>query len=72
MTATEYREYTLHCDGPSCRARYKSVRGPVPRAEVRRAAARDGWTHVREAGRPVSTDQDFCPNHKPPEGTDGH
>ena len=66
MSATEYREYTLHCDDRFCRARYKGMRGPVPRAEVRRAAAADGWTHVRsDSGRRY--DHDFCPNHKPEE-----
>lgn len=64
MSATEHREYTLHCNGPDCRTRYKSMRGPVSRAEVRRAAASDGWTHVRsDSGRKY--DEDFCPNHKP-------
>jgi hypothetical protein len=65
MSATDARYWTLHCDRDNCRARYKSMRGPISRAEVRREAAKDGWTHVHEAGMPRDQDQDFCANHKP-------
>jgi hypothetical protein len=68
LSATVYRVFTLHCDGPQCRRRYQSGRGPVPRAEVRRSAADDGWTHVHEDGMQRSQDTDYCPEHKPAEG----
>jgi hypothetical protein len=68
VSATDIRYWTLHCDVSVCRARYQSVQRAATRAEVRRQAAKDGWTHIHEPGMPRSADQDFCANHKPESG----
>lgn len=62
MTAYQYSEFTLRCDGPDCRAKF----GPraSSRAGLRRLAVKAGWARVRSvAGRKY--DRDFCPDHKP-------
>jgi hypothetical protein len=71
VSAISYREYTLLCDYKAgekfaaCRAHYGPFNVERSRAEMRRLAAKDGWTHVHEPGMPRSRDQDFCPAHKP-------
>lgn len=67
MTAVEYREYTLLCDygGSRCHAQYGPFQQEIPRARLRRLAAREGWTHVHRDGYPRSYDKDFCPAHRP-------
>jgi hypothetical protein len=68
MTALEYREYTLTCDYEGgCSAQFGPLNREMPRAQLRKLAAKSGWTHVRgELGSKY--DDDFCPAHKPQEG----
>ncbi len=61
--------HSLRCDG-RCPKRYDSTdldHFAAP-SELRKLATAEGWTHVRSSlGRRF--DKDFCPDHKPEEGT---
>jgi hypothetical protein len=74
---TAYAEWHLFCnhhdpDGAAGRKHCTRIYEPSPgsslgtAAEVRKLAAKDGWTRV-PLGR--SYDRDLCPEHKPQEGT---
>lgn len=69
MTAFEWTQVELVCNGGRCYERFEGERGLRPtsgetRARVRERAAEAGWTHVRgKFGRP--SDRDFCPLHNP-------
>lgn len=69
MTAFEWSQVELTCNGGHCSQRFEGERGLRPtsgetRAAVRKRAARAGWTHVRgKFGH--RSDRDFCPAHKP-------
>lgn len=71
MTAFEWNQIELICNGGGCGQRFEGERGLRPtsgetRAAVRKRAVKAGWTHVRgKFGR--SSDRDFCPEHKPAE-----
>jgi len=64
VTALEYREYALSCDGPGCTKTYGWFGVERSRAALRKLAAKEGWTHVRSP-RGRRADDDFCPDHKP-------
>ena len=64
MTAVEYREYTLQCDAARCYWQYGIPGRQVPRAALRKRAAKDGWTHVRSP-RGRKYDSDYCKEHRP-------
>jgi hypothetical protein len=65
MTALEYRDYQLICDGKECNERFYDGH-ETPRARLRLEARKAGWTHTRSCfGRKY--DDDFCPKHKPEE-----
>lgn len=68
MTAIEWREYTLFCDGEGCTAQFGPLGREMPRAKLRELAAECGWTHVRgRYGR--SYGLDYCRAHKPETST---
>jgi hypothetical protein len=78
---TSLRSYTIYCNGRipyghegrmmSCSKRYeppadadwKQTSTP---SGLRRLAAKDGWTHVRD-NYGSRFDKDYCPAHKPQE-----
>lgn len=73
-----YTVYRLFCDGRnsggmrpegySCSTEFEDPQGRwLKRAELRREAAKAGWTYVRHP-RTRGLDQDLCPAHKPTEG----
>lgn len=66
MTAVEHRDYTLYCNHPGCRMYLEGSRTEA-RAQVRKVAAKRGWTHIRRGLGP-KYDDDYCPEHKPTEG----
>lgn len=70
MSAIQYQEFTLLCngDGNRCRAQYGPFGVDRSRAALRRLAEAEGWTHVHEPRTMRSLDQDFCPAHKPEPG----
>jgi len=81
VTAFEWSQVELTCNGGRCGQRFEGERGLRPtsgetRAAVRKRAAKEGWTHVRgKFGN--RTGRDFCPDHKPAEaaqsaGTEGN
>ena len=74
MSAHGFTTYRLFCNGSGRGSEYqpcgRGFRAPDdldhnPRpAELRKLAAKEGWTHVRsDLGRRF--DRDFCPEHKP-------
>jgi len=71
VTAFEWSQVELTCNGGRCGQRFEGERGLRPtsgetRAAVRKRAAKAGWTHVRgKFGH--RADRDFCPDHKPAE-----
>jgi hypothetical protein len=68
VSAIEYREYTLLCDGDGgkCIAQFGPFGVEQSRAKLRAQAAKAGWTYVRSAlGH--TCDDDYCPAHKPAE-----
>jgi hypothetical protein len=71
VTAFEWSQVELTCNGGRCGQQFEGERGLRPTsgetpAAVRKRAARAGWTHVRgKFGR--RADRDFCPAHKPAE-----
>ncbi len=78
MTAVQYSRFHLYCDSPEKHPDpgtsffappvHADVR-VVTRARVRQLAARSGWTHVHVPGTARGHDRDYCPAHKPGEGT---
>ena len=69
MTAFEWTQVELTCNGGRCGRVFAGEQGLRPtsgetRAQVRKRAAEAGWTHVRGKFGPKS-DRDFCPEHKP-------
>jgi hypothetical protein len=69
VTAFEWTQVELSCNDPRCCEWFEGKRGLRPssgetRAQVRKRAAKEGWTHVRSKFRGGS-DRDFCPLHKP-------
>jgi hypothetical protein len=69
VSAIEYREYTLLCDGSAglCTAQYGPFGVERTRSELRKLATGDGWTHVRVDWGGPRYDKDYCPAHKPAE-----
>lgn len=71
MTAFEWRQVELACNGGGCGRHFAGERGLRPTsgetpAAVRKRAAKAGWTTVRgNYGR--RADRDYCPDHKPAE-----
>jgi hypothetical protein len=71
VSAFEWSQVELSCNGGGCGQRFEGARGLRPtsgetRAAVRKRAARAGWTTVR-GNYSRRADRDFCPDHKPAE-----
>lgn len=63
MSAIEYHEHTLICDGPRCTATYGPFGVKRSLSALRERAAKEGWTYV-PTGRGWRYDEDYCPKDK--------
>jgi hypothetical protein len=68
MTAWEWHQVELTCNGGGCGKRFVGDRGLRPQtgesvSMVRKRAAKAGWTMVRTKTGVRGLNLDFCPDH---------